>query len=131
MNNWHYFRYFLAVDPLCATNPNQVPISFDPVQISTHEFFQSRSIDIPMKTGVHGYRKVVFRHVSVANQAPIWKRLFQCECEIEDPNKEVRNICVEGRVVNFSRGVGGDMSFFVYSFDYTSGTFNVVAHICF
>lgn len=131
MNMWYYFRYFIAVDPLCSTNPNQVPFVIDPVQISTHQFFQSRSIDIPIKTGTYGYRKVVFRHIHVVNSNPLWRRLLECECEIEDSSKEIRNICVEGKTVHFSRGVGGDKSFFIYNYDTTTGTFNVIAHICF
>lgn len=127
---WRYFRYFTTGDLLCAAKPNQIGLMMiDETQISSHEYFQLRSIEIPLEDGKTGDRQVEFRHRRVDST---WRKFVECNCEIlHSDYQKARDICVDGKVVNLSRGVGGDKSFFVYRYDKASTSYNVVAHICF
>ena len=75
-------------------------------------------------------REVEFRHIR-ANQKLKWFVECDCDMNVKNPGSELQDICVNGKVVNLSRGVGGDSSFFVYRYNQSSQAYNVIAHICF
>ena len=107
---------------LCAVVPNAgVPIA---AKISDDEFFQDRKINIPIRLGRKGTRLNKYRYLS---KEPVWRTMLECDCEILGDGD---NVCVNGKNVNLSRGVGGDTSFFIHALD-PSGSYKVVAHICF
>ena len=109
----------------CFVFPDlNVPI---PAQLSEHTFFREKNINILQKSGKKGSRLNQYEHL---NREPVWKPMLECECEILQGNNvnENENVCVNGKIVNLSRGVGGDRSFFVHALT-SSGSFKVVAHL--
>lgn len=118
--------------PMCSKYPH-LPLRVNK-KISDHAFFQSRKIDIPLRYGIMGGRWIQFEYLE---SPPIWNTILECNCQKLDedtsstsPAASEENICLDGRIVNLSRGVGGDRSFFVYAMNSSNGNFHVVAHIC-
>ena len=99
-------------------------------EISDNIFFRARKIHIPVKVGRKGIRKNKYEHLK---KEPVWKPFLECDCKILDQATEggdALNICLYGKIVNLSRGVGGNRSFFVHV-PKDEESFKVIAHICF
>lgn len=127
VENWWMDREFIeqVPRPQCSDYPNKVTQG----AISDHDFFQSRSIRIPVQVGRKGTRLVEYAHLEAE---AVMKPFLECECEMttESAIQSEEQICVHGKIVNLSRGVGGDRSFFVHAVN-SRGSYRVIAHICF
>ena len=115
----------LLGNPFCAAHPNPMFTTF--TKISSHEFFRLRNINIPVKRGKSGIRLVSVN----ATGYQMEKIILECECQIQATGANEEGICIDGKLVILSRGVGGDKSFFVYTLNSSTGFYNVRAHICF
>jgi hypothetical protein len=115
----------LLPNPLCSTFPNGE--TKNAKEISEDWFFVKRNIRVPIKPGRKGVRLNKYEHLK---QEPAWKPFLECDCEIVGENVDEDRACMEGKILNLSRGVGGDKSFFVHVPN-TTGSYKVIAHICF
>lgn len=129
--NWWEDDSFSGIPhPTCSIHPNaKIPI-YD--SISEHEFFQAKSIEIPIKRGKRGTRSNKYEYL---NKEPLWRMMLECECSrirtlVSNDVDATDDICIDGKIVNLSRGVGGDGSFFVHGTN-SSGSYKVIAHLCF
>lgn len=112
---------------MCSSEPRlKMNLPIVP-KISDHEFFRARNIRIPLRLGRKGIRLNKYEHLNVE---PTWRTMLECDCQILGRDVAENDICAYGRIINVSRGVGGDRSFFVHATN-SSGSYKVVAHICF